>query len=133
MGLDMYLYKRKIGAKLDKEGLYKPEEFIEVGYWRKANAIHEWFNQNCADGYLKNCEEYEVTKADLSRLISDCETVLANHNLAQEILPPSSGFFYGSTEINEWYFRELQQTIDIASDALNTDFDEWTLIYYAWW
>lgn len=133
MGLDMYLNKRKHNAQLNEEGYYNEEDYVELGYWRKANAIHEWFNQNCADGYLENCEECEVTKADLSKLISDCEKVLANHNLAEEILPTSSGFFYGTTEYNEWYFKILKQTIDIASNALNTDFDEWSVFYYAWW
>lgn len=31
MGLDMYLYK---------------EKSEEVAYWRKANAIHAWFERN---------------------------------------------------------------------------------------
>lgn len=133
MGLDMYLSKRKHNAKLNEKGCYNQEDFVELGYWRKANAIREWFNQNCADGCLENCKEYEVTEDDLSKLISDCETVLANPNLAEEILPTSDGFFYGDTEYDEYYFKDLKQTIDIAKNALNTDFNKWSVVYFAWW
>lgn len=133
MGLDMYLHKRKLNAQKGPDGFYSDEDDIEIGYWRKANAIHEWFNQNCAEGDCENCEIYDVSKSDLIELIDTCERVLSNHDLAEELLPPSEGFFFGSTEIDEYYFRDLQETIEICKEALNVDFNEWKVYYYAWW
>ena len=69
MGLDMYLtakrfissYKeediefgKKIQEVVDTKG-YRPTYItLDVGYWRKANAIHDWFVKNIQDG-KDNC------------------------------------------------------------------------------
>jgi hypothetical protein len=34
--------------------------------------------------------------------------VLADHSLAQELLPTQSGFFFGSTDYDEWYFSDVE-------------------------
>lgn len=61
MGLDMYLYKRTYVENNDVEVLdtdtherktYNKVSYIiqEAMYWRKANAIHQWFVKNIQDG-----------------------------------------------------------------------------------
>ncbi len=48
--------------------------FSDVATWRKANCIHLWFVQNVQDGY-DDCDDYEVTKEDLSDLLDLCKRV----------------------------------------------------------
>jgi hypothetical protein len=98
MGLDMYLTR---GKNLDQQ---------EVGYWRKANAIHKWFVVNVQKG-RDECQRSKVSYKKLMTLKELCTTVLQTKNAA--LLPPQAGFFFGSTEIDEYYFEELKQTLDI--------------------
>lgn len=53
MGLDMFL--------LDQQGL-------EIGYWGKANQIHNWFVENIQGG-IDDCGDYPVTISQLDELI----------------------------------------------------------------
>ena len=75
MGLDMFLFKVKKGEsyKNGKE---------EIAYWRKANAVHAWFDNYCANGAMQDCEMIPVNKRDLYKLKNDCKIVLDNSNLA---------------------------------------------------
>lgn len=51
-------------------------EPYEVGYWRKANQIHNWFN-NYIDGGVENCQYYKVSKSMLEELLAVCKTVVS--------------------------------------------------------
>jgi hypothetical protein len=133
MGLDMYLTKKTyIGAnynhrdvkiKIDctiggKKIIFDSEKISEiterVGYWRKANAIHNWFVQNVQEG-KDECNEHYVSFEQLSELKSLCQKILKikDIKLIEEKLPPTEGFFFGSTEIDENYFADLVETIQI--------------------
>lgn len=47
-----------------------------------------------------------------------------------ELLPTQSGFFFGSTEIDDWYLADIIDTIKILENVLTkTDFNK-TRIYY---
>ena len=49
-------------------------------------------------------------------------------------MPTKSGFFFGDTEINEWYFEDIKNTLRQTADILiNTDFDKEDIYYYEWW
>lgn len=123
MGLDMYLEKSKVNSK----------DYEEVAYWRKANQIREWFNSHLEYG-VENCEHTLVDKEDLEQLLEDCKKVLEDHTLAEELLPTSSGFFFGSTDYDEWYFEELEETIKMLERILKeTDFENENIYYYEWW
>lgn len=106
----------------------------EVGYWRKANAIHKWFVENVQDG-IDDCDYHrEVTKEDLEELLDICHKVLCNHGLAKSLLPTESGFFFGSTQYDDWYRDDLKKTIDICNQALaTTDFDKQMIYYVSSW
>lgn len=121
MGLDMYLFKRK---KTDAD---------EVVYWRKANQIREWFvNQGYPAG--ANCSEFPVDKNILEQLVADCKEAIAHPELAPEIMPTSDGFFFGSTDYDEWYFDQLQETVDKVEQILKeTDWETEEVFYYEWW
>lgn len=53
---------------------------IEVGYWRKANAIHGWFVEHIQNG-VDECNTYIVPKVALEALLADCKRVLENSKL----------------------------------------------------
>ena len=115
MGLDMYLYNKE----------------TEVGYWRKANAVHQWFVDNCQNGE-DDCRQAYVSREALTTLRDLCQQVLNDHSLAEELLPTQAGFFFGSTEYDEYYFGDLADTIRIIDDALSCG-DEWTFAYQSSW
>lgn len=136
MGLDMFLMKETyIGAgyefnevkgtvDITKYGKSVPINFNrlntiteEVGYWRKANHIHNWFVQNVQGG-RDECQRAYVSKEDLEKLLSICKEVLADHSKAPELLPTTSGFFFGGTDYDEYYYQDVQDTINIIEPLL---------------
>ena len=91
----------------------------EFGYWRKANAIHNWFVINVQNG-TDDCGEYLVTKEDLENLLVIVDSVLANNELAMLFLPPKEGFFFGSVDLDDYYFDDLRSTQQIVTEALKS-------------
>lgn len=135
MGLDMYLTKKiYVGAQYEHRHitgtieLYKGEKqkpikvnvkkVTEISeeciYWRKVNAIHKWFVDNVQDGN-DNCGEYYVSREKLKELLNVCKQVLDNHELAPKLLPTQDGFFFGSTNYDEWYFGDIEKTYLLLS------------------
>lgn len=119
------------------------ETTVEIAYWRKANAIHGWFVNNCADG-VDDCSPMEVSAGQLSMLLAAVKSVLANHSLAPEILPTRKGFFFGSEEYDDWYFDQLGYTemvleeligfLDAVKDGKTMDdTGTYTVTYQASW
>lgn len=126
MGLDMYLQKRdkSTGKIVDNE----------VMYWRKANQIREWIVNNAGYDRQNNCVEFPLSKETLIRLRDDCKRVIDNKELAREILPTRSGFFFGDIEYNDWYFDDIRTTYVKLKEILRTtDFDKYEILYFEWW
>lgn len=101
-----------------------------VMYWRKANAIHAWFVSNVQDGE-DNCGRYAVSKDDLISLRDLCKATIAEEDPA--MLPTSSGFFFGSTEYDNWYWADLKETEKTLSDVINDEqfgSDDYDITYY---
>ena len=90
----------------------------EVGYWRKQNQIHQWFVENVQNGE-DNCAEYCVSKGQLEDLLEICKKILNDNSLAEELLPTASGFFFGETDYDEWYYDGIDNTIQILEEALS--------------
>lgn len=150
MGLDMYLTgKRYIWEHSDK-----PEEQelaqalsqlpnlgsngrrvkgieVEAMYWRKANAIHKWFVDNVQDGE-DECREHYVTREQLKELRDVCINALADPENASNYLSPTSGFFFGSTATDQWYFDALKETIKGLNACLDMD-KQWSFYYCSSW
>ena len=151
MGLDMYLTKsRYVGAeyehrnvtgtidiKIDGKPLpikFKRVSYIDeaVCYWRKANQIHAWFVENVQDGE-DNCARYYVDLEDLQELLNLCKQVQADHSRAEELLPSQSGFFFGNTEYDEWYFQDIDNTVAMLTDLLAEDNSGCDFYYRSSW
>lgn len=142
----------------------------QVGYWRKANAIHGWLIRNCADN-IDNCEEFVIQPEQLIQLRDECVLALANrHNATKPIeadyvhkmkdgedilkvieksmkrqsdraskkgnvadpLEPIEGFFFGSSEKDEYYYKDLEYTVELIN-ALLPNIKSYSIIYRASW
>ena len=157
MGLDMYLSKKTYvkNWRHDEENNYSviarnngkqikhiQKERVsyvieEVGYWRKANHIHNWFVENCQGG-IDECQESDVSREQLYELkvlcnqvkdyLDTCKKVFneeykeyytfeVDEAIIKEFLPTTSGFFFGGTDYDRWYYEDLEETIEIIDNA----------------
>jgi hypothetical protein len=127
MGLDMYLSKKsyvkqwsfqkknhEVDVKYDGEDRLdiKPERVSEIVeeimYWRKANHIHGWFVKNIQGG-MDECQESHVKLDDLIELKDLCKKVLETKNT--DLLPVTGGFFFGSKEVDDFYWEDTKATV----------------------
>ena len=142
--IDFYspFYKTSYSA-WDTEKKYGYDRIMEqVGYWRKANHIHNWFVENVQEGEDDCRYHEEVTKETLEWLLDVCNEVLdsasmtngvltaMNSRIARESLPTQCGFFFGSTDYGEYYVEDIKNTIDIITKVLETTDFETQMIYY---
>lgn len=156
MGLDMYLQATQFFSGYSFEGQKEKSTFnkiieavdcshfsehspsctvsVTVAYWRKANAIHKWFVDNVQNGE-DDCGDYSVSREQLESLISICNKVLQNNDLAEKLLPPQSGFFFGSTEVDQYYFNDLHNTVEQLTKVLKNFPEEsfWYFQYHSSW
>ena len=134
MGLDMYLTARRYVWGSEEElqanikevvkpfmSEWEPKEVsFRVGYWRKSNQIHDWFVKTVQDD-IDDCKEYYVERDKLTELYQVVCEVLESRNteVAAEKLSPAAGFFFGSTEIDEWYWQDLENTKEILQPLID--------------
>lgn len=134
--------------------------FKEVYYWRKANQIHSWFVRNIQNND-DDGGSYRVTQKDLQILIDTLKEVynsLCNKEMvtkkvqdgsieyetkvfkekdleiAKQLLPTQEGFFFGSTQYDEYYFEDIKKTLNdlqIINECF--DFENNYLIYGSSW
>ena len=152
MGLDMYLYRNG----------------EECHYWRKANAIHNFFVENVQDGD-DNQRDYVISKSVIEDLCERCDLVLQLLDRCpkrevqyccgyqrndkgeavemydtsivydvgdeiQSLLPTSGGFFFGGTEYDEWYRRDILDTKELCDKLLiEVDWDNEEIVYGSSW
>ena len=156
----MYLYARKYVSRFDYQnreriqlpefsaleetapkGLTKYGDFTgiqidyPVMYWRKANAIHGWFVNECGGG-VDECQPIYVSRESLVKLRDLCAAAMKQPAMAGEILPPTPGFFFGTYEIDEWYMEDMKHTVKALDHILSTipaDNWDWSFIYSASW
>lgn len=119
----------------------------QVGYWRKANEIHNWFVENVQDGE-DDCDYHnECTREILEDLLHTCKIVLdscattyrdgqvvIDSSVAEELLPRCRGFFFGGDGYDEYYVSDIVDTIKILEDVLAiTDFETQMVFYRSSW
>lgn len=191
MGLDMYLVKEiyvknysktetsedgqpkgySIDVKLDGKEIPKDEIDLdeiksisfEVGYWRKANQIHNWFVNNCAGGDHDKTRMW-VSEEQLKELLEICKKVkdvaitskgqiangkrfgeggwvdmledgiiITNPEEVEKILPTQSGFFFGSTGYDQYYLADIDNTIKILENINFESVGLYDYFYEASW
>lgn len=79
-------------------------------YFRKVNFIYHYFSQ--FENFTDEC--CIVSKSAISYFLTLCEQVyshLGDEDYAIEHLPTQSGFFFGSTDYDEWYWSDLKDCI----------------------
>lgn len=156
MGLDMFLSRQEYIGSIDwqasrgSDELVKNPKYIQlldvlgdpdvtddgilvrlpVGYWRKANHIHKWFVNNVQDGE-DQCRPHEFMVDKLEELKTICQTVLDDPDTAEELLPTESGFFFGGTDYDEYYFSDIKDTIEIIDRCLKSGSD--VFVYQSSW
>jgi hypothetical protein len=167
MGLDMYLYKKtyvknwehngpekqhsfevKVGGVIRPD--IKPERISyiteEVGYWRKFNALHGWFVQNCGDGEDK-CQEMYVELEKMKELLETLQKVQEllngselvtkvvsgwdgkdyevqrydNTDEVEKIFSPTEGFFFGSNEIDIYFKEYVDSSVVLIKELLEEE------------
>jgi hypothetical protein len=113
---------------------------IQVAYWRKANAIHQWFVENVQGGE-DDCATYRVDRKQLGELTQALSEVMGLRNAgddvditAEDILPTAGGFFFGGTEYDDYYFEQAERTFVMLSKLLeNPKLDEFDFEYNSSW
>jgi hypothetical protein len=162
MGLDMYLQARKYVAHFsfmdspqyaDRQEeaaqfdqiveILKVQDLVDpgspsavvevnVGYWRKANAIHGWFVENTQGG-VDDCRDQYVTREQLQTLLDLVTKTLETKDPV--LLPPTPGFFFGTYDIDEWYWADLKHTRKMLTRVLSAEVldDAWSFYYHSSW
>lgn len=142
MGLDMYVYKKRdfysddnvkkvseiVGEEIESFSIKK-----QVAYWRKANMIHKWIENNVVEREISNCEEILLGKQDFQKLMMDCNTVLNDKSLASELIPTQDDFFFGSTKYDDEYFYDIKRTAELCKEIIDNWDDSAYYEYHAWW
>ena len=132
---------------------------IELLYWRKANHIHNWFVNNIQNGE-DDCGDYVVTIENLRSLYNLLKTITSkieiekgSHEVifkedkesvmkyCEEVLPTCSGFFFGSTEYDFFYFTDIIHTIVsleeifvyIDANYISDDSEDYAIYYSSSW
>ena len=154
MGLDMNLYREtyvknwdfqketerhevtiKRGGKIRTD--IKPERVMsvveDVAYWRKANAIHNWFVEHCGEG-VDECQRIGVSREDLQTLLKTINTVLDSIELVDGKVLAGKRFDTETKQLIEIYEDgKVVKDATIAKSLLptqkgfffgNTDYDE---------
>lgn len=145
MGLDMYLNARRhfwmsennLAEKISEhfpelDNLKVKEVVVEAMYWRKANAIHKWFVDNVQGGE-DDCGNYDVSREQLQALLDAINEVLADRSKAATLLPPQAGFFFGSVDIDQGYWRDIEYTKQALEKLLAQPMPDWWFEYRSSW
>ena len=110
---------------------YGAEVQVNVAYWRKANQIHNWFVENVQDGE-DNCQEYFVSHEKLKKLLEIAREAYDHRD--PQLLEPTEGFFFGSTDIDEGYWWDINNTIKQLERITNLEeFDKLAFYYQSSW
>ena len=124
--------EKEVSDWYDKRPEREAHGISEIGYFRKVNFLMTFFN------YEGNCEYKEIAKYELEDLVERCNAVLTTpkkhrKEKAEDLLPTQSGFFFGSTEYDQYYYDDVKEVRDWASGVLNDLKDEEMVLMYCWW
>lgn len=110
------------------------ERHKTIGHFRKVNFLVRYFADLGFD--VENQTPFYITKEQVIELRNRCQTVLDDHSQAEDLLPTMSGFFFGSTDYNEYYFEDVEQVLKYCEETLLPMFDKLDdreSIYFSTW
>lgn len=101
----------------------------EVAYWRKFNALHNYIVEKHAGG-TDECQDIYIGLTDLEVIVETLKEVLKSKPTPEgevdndapdpeDILPTSPGFFFGSTDYDEYYYQDVEDTIDVLQPLID--------------
>lgn len=131
MGLDMFLNRKRYSHTNEKGNRVYSEE--EVGYWRKANQIHNYIVEHFANGE-DNCQLIGLDLKDLENLLDVCEKVRKSITLVDGKLVQSYTFNAQGEKEYHYIDGKVIKDTSICEELLptcsgfffgNTDYNEW--------
>lgn len=108
-------YRNKILSIAEIEAAFESEikmyYKVHDAYFRKVNFIYAYFQNILVD------EICLISADDLAKFIDVCKKTLKENSIAyaKENLPTQSGFFFGSTAYDEWYWNDIKDCISQMS------------------
>ena len=116
---------------VDEESIYGADVSVNVAYWRKVNSVHNWFVVNVQRGE-DDCGEYYVSREKLKELLATAREVYSTKDPSK--LMPQEGFFFGGTDIDEWYWVDLINTAEQTRMLIDRpDFKDLSFYYQSSW
>ena len=111
--------------KISKE---KIEELVSI-----CNKILE--EVKLIDGKILKSDYYQFENGERTHILEyGIGKVIDNPKLCEELLPTQDGFFFGSTQYDEWYLDDIKYTRDRLQAILDLlDFDKWDVYYESSW
>lgn len=89
-------------------------------------------NCNLVDGRISNGYTFDANGKKIKQYIEG--KYIEDPSVADELLPTTEGFFFGSTDYDEYYIEYIRHTVDIIKDVLaSTDFDREMIVYSSSW
>jgi hypothetical protein len=110
-----------------------PEDYgmTSNGSFRKVNFLVAFFD------YWDNCQFKEITLDEIKELLARCRAILKHKSKkkAEYLLPTTSGFFFGSTEYDKWYFEDVKEVREWAKSVIKADDGDADNLYlmWCWW
>lgn len=109
----------------------------EYAYWRKFNALHGYIVRKFANG-VDECQEIMLTADNINTLVEDLEKTLKtinevgidNVDVTTLEIRPTGGFFFGSTEIDNWFCQDIAGAIDTFKELRESFDEENEILYY---
>lgn len=130
-----YIYQRKSKSEdTDEKGRYS----YQVGYFRKFNALHGYIVRRFARG-IDHCQVIKISETRREQLLKDLKEVLNakdNYSTAEKLLPARSGFFFGSTAYDEYYYDDVKDAIELfekIGKVMQENKSKYELVYQASW
>lgn len=121
MGLDVYFTRKNSNG-----------DDIAEQYFRKPNMILSHV-EKCLGHEMENCVDHRLEVVHVLELIDKIKVVLADHSKAEEVLPLQSGFFFGGTVYDEYYFDDLEYIRDDLEELMKDHKEDDYIMFHAWW
>ena len=90
---------------------------LPLATWRKSNQIHNYIVKKIGKG-IDDQKPIYLTDEHLEQILDVIREVGNDPVKAQKLLPPVKGFFFGSTEIDSYYWHDLLYTKETLKKIL---------------